>query len=155
MSEKPSCGCCALAAVSTGRIANSAVLDASACLYPAAAARIAELEAEAREHGAVYDRLANAVDSIPAGLMLAGGPPYTLTFTEAAIRAIWESQQHRPGVLESLEAKAAKYDAGVKAIQQKQYSLVGFGTTMAERGLYKQALQFALRALGAEPQEEP
>ena len=40
-----------------------------------------------------YDRLKNAVDTIPAALMLAGGPPYTLKFTEACLKEILESQR--------------------------------------------------------------
>lgn len=40
-----------------------------------------------------YGRLKRAVDSIPAALMLAGGPPYNLKFTEAALREILESQK--------------------------------------------------------------
>lgn len=50
------------------------------------AGRIAELERK-------LSRLKSAVDTIPAALMLAGGPPYKLTFTEACLREIAESQK--------------------------------------------------------------
>ena len=39
------------------------------------------------------DRLTSAVDTIPAAVMLAGGPPYRLTFTEACLLEILESQK--------------------------------------------------------------
>ncbi len=39
------------------------------------------------------DKLKSAVDTIPAAVMLLGGPPYKLTFTEACIREIAESQK--------------------------------------------------------------
>lgn len=40
-----------------------------------------------------YSKLKSAVDTIPAAIMLAGGPPYKLTFTEACLREIMESQK--------------------------------------------------------------
>ena len=40
-----------------------------------------------------YSKLKSAVDTIPAAVMLAGGPPYKLTFTEACLREIAESQK--------------------------------------------------------------
>jgi hypothetical protein len=40
-----------------------------------------------------YSSLKSAVDTIPAAIMLAGGPPYRLTFTEACLREILESQK--------------------------------------------------------------
>lgn len=39
------------------------------------------------------NQLKSAVDTIPAAVMLAGGPPYKLTFTEACLREIMESQK--------------------------------------------------------------
>ena len=49
-------------------------------------AQIANLERE-------LTKLKSAVDTIPAAVMLAGGPPYKLTFTEACLREILESQK--------------------------------------------------------------
>ena len=49
-------------------------------------ARVDELERD-------ITRLKSAVDTIPAAVMLAGGPPYKLTFTEACLREILESQK--------------------------------------------------------------
>ena len=40
-----------------------------------------------------FASLKSAVDTIPAALMLAGGPPYKLTFTEDCLREILESQK--------------------------------------------------------------
>ena len=40
-----------------------------------------------------YDRLKSAVDTIPAAIMLLGGPPYKLTFTESCLKEIAESQK--------------------------------------------------------------
>jgi hypothetical protein len=42
---------------------------------------------------AVLSYYKSAVDTIPAAIMLAGGPPYRLTFTEACLREILESQK--------------------------------------------------------------
>ncbi len=42
---------------------------------------------------AALARLTDAVDTIPAAVMLMGGPPYRLTFTEGALRAIAEACQ--------------------------------------------------------------
>lgn len=49
-------------------------------------ARIANLERELAS-------LKSAVDTIPAAIMLLGGPPYKLTFTEACLKEILESQK--------------------------------------------------------------
>lgn len=40
-----------------------------------------------------YDRLKSALDTIPAALMLVGGPPYKLTLTESCLKEIVESQK--------------------------------------------------------------
>ena len=40
-----------------------------------------------------FEKLKSAVDTIPAAVMLAGGPPYRLTFTEACLKEIMESQK--------------------------------------------------------------
>lgn len=40
-----------------------------------------------------YNKLKSAVDTIPAAVMLLGGPPYKLTFTESCLREIVESQK--------------------------------------------------------------
>jgi hypothetical protein len=40
-----------------------------------------------------YNKLKSAVDTIPAAIMLLGGPPYKLTFTEDCLKEILESQK--------------------------------------------------------------
>ena len=49
-------------------------------------ARVDELERDIM-------RLRSAVDTIPAAVMLLGGPPYKLTFTESCLKEIAESQK--------------------------------------------------------------
>ena len=46
-----------------------------------------------KEQGREYQKLKEAVATIPAAVMLAGGPPYRLTFTEECLREILEAQR--------------------------------------------------------------
>lgn len=62
----------------------------SSCVLCQKDARIAVLERDIK-------RLKSAVDTIPAAIMLGGGPPYKLTFTKACLREIMESQIEHTG----------------------------------------------------------
>lgn len=54
---------------------------------------VERLTAENAELKKDKERLASAVDTIPAAIMLLGGPPYRLTFTESCLKEIAESQK--------------------------------------------------------------
>ena len=175
MSEKPNCGCVPLLMVADAP--KLATMDRSACLYdPNVAARIAELEAEitrkscefcdgrrywVSEEGAEiicdfcsFDRwtpTSGNVNALPKPLRAYIHDIETKCDPAGDVRTIAIQEENLVALqvqVDELAAKAAKYDAGVAAIQ------VEIKNPANDAGIVV-GLHFALRALGAEPQEEP
>ena len=144
MSEKPDCGCyCS---------GDSIAPDAEECLYPAAVARIAELTATEDKLWRQLDNALKVLDA-PVGCAYCDIrlPVSVWNVTEARV-LIKEHVAICPGhPLRQLEAKAAKYDAGVAVIREKLQD----ASSGDDYPIVVSSLRFALRALDVEPQEEP
>lgn len=91
----------------TSAPARSKIVDVAQRLETAERELVAAQQREAAKDAKLVV-LQSAVDTIPAALMLAGGPPYKLTFTKACLREILQAQDDQADSLSALREKERK-----------------------------------------------